>query len=61
MFLRTQFVFYDFGEPLPSFFMDYLAVMALFVYIGHYMAEGIARYSKRKKTLFYESLQKARD
>lgn len=50
MFLRTQFVFYDFWEPLPSFFMDYLAVMALFVCIGHYMAKGIVGFSKRKKT-----------
>ena len=50
MFLRTQFVFYDFGEPLPSFFKDYLAVMALFVCIGHYLAKGMAGYSKRKNT-----------
>ena len=49
MFLRTQFVFYDFGEPLPSFFTDYLTVMALFVCIGHYMAKGIAGVSKRKQ------------
>ena len=49
MFLRTQFVFYDFGEPLPSFFMDYLAVMALFVCIGHYFAKGIAGFSKEIK------------
>ena len=51
MFLRKQFVFYDFGEPLPSFFMDYLAVMALFVCIGHYLAKGIAGYSKRKQEI----------
>ena len=49
MFLRTQFVFYDFGEPLPSFFKDYLAVMALFVCIGYYLAKGIVGYSKRKQ------------
>lgn len=41
MFLKTQFVFYDFGEPLPLFLMDYLAVMALFVCVGHYLAKGI--------------------
>ena len=51
MFLRTQFVFYDFGEPLPLFFKDYLAVMALFVCIGHYLAKGIAGYSKRKQEI----------
>ena len=50
MFLRTRFVFYDFWEPLPSFFMDYLAVMALFVCVGHCMAKGIVGFSKRKKT-----------
>ena len=51
MFLRTQFVFYDFGEPLPLFFKDYMAVMALFVCIGHYLAKGIAGYSKRKQEI----------
>ena len=51
MFLRIQFVFYDFGEPLSSFFMDYLAVMALFVCIGHYLAKGIVWYSKRKQKI----------
>lgn len=52
MFLRTQFVFYDFGEPLPLFFMDYLAVMALFVCIGHYLTKGIAWYSIKKENSF---------
>lgn len=51
MFLRTQFVFYDFEEPLHSFFMDYLAAMVLFVCIGHYLAKGIARVSKRKQEI----------
>ena len=46
MFLKTQFVFYDFEEPLPLFLMDYLAVMALFVCVGHYLAKGIAELSK---------------
>ena len=51
MFLRTQFAFYDFGEPLLSFFIDYLAVMTLFVCIGHYLAKGIAGLSKRKQEI----------
>ena len=51
MFLRTQFVFYDFAEPPPSFFMDYLAVMALFVGIGHYLTKGIATVFKRKQEI----------
>ena len=31
MFLKTQFVFFDFGEPLLLFLTDYLAIMGLFV------------------------------
>ena len=50
MFLRTQFVFYDFGDPLSSFFMDYLAVMALFVCIGNYIAKVIVWFLKRNTT-----------
>lgn len=34
--LKTPFVFFDFEEPLILFFLDYLAVMGLFVCIGHY-------------------------
>lgn len=31
MFLRSQFVFFDFEEPLVFFFLDYLAIKGLFV------------------------------
>ena len=41
LFLRTQFVFFDFEEPLPLFFLDYLAAMGLFVWIGHYLAKAV--------------------
>jgi len=36
MLLKTPFVFFDFDEPLIFFYLDYLAVMGLFVCIGHY-------------------------
>lgn len=36
MLLKTPFVFFDFDEPLFFFYLDYLAVMGLFVCIGHY-------------------------
>lgn len=35
MLLRNQFVFFDFEEPLALFLADYIAVMGLFVMIGH--------------------------
>ena len=39
MLLKTPFVFFDFDEPLIFFYLDYLAVMGLFVCIGHYSAK----------------------
>ena len=36
MLLKTPFVFFDFDEPPIFFFLDYLAVMGLFVCLGHY-------------------------
>lgn len=45
MLLKNQFVFFDFGEPLMLFLLDYVAVMGLFVFIGHYLAEGMKRMS----------------
>ena len=35
MLLRNQFVFFDFEEPLVYFYLDYLAVMGLFIWIGN--------------------------
>ncbi len=46
MFLKIHFVFFDFGEPLFFFFLDYMAVMGLFIFLGHYLA-GIFRKIKR--------------
>ncbi len=48
MFLRNQFVFFDFEEPLIFFFGDYLAVMGLFVFIGHYLARAAQHAKKRR-------------
>ena len=43
MLLKNQFVFFDFDEPLMLFLLDYMAVMGLFVSIGHYLAEGMKK------------------
>ena len=47
MFLKTQFAFFDFGEPLKWFFLDYIAVMVLFASIGYCMIKG-CHYMNRK-------------
>lgn len=49
MFLKIQFVFFDFVEPLIFFLLDYVAVMGLFVFIGHYLAEILKRWSRKRK------------
>ena len=39
MLLKTQFVFFDFDEPMIFFLIDYIAAMALFIFIGHYLVK----------------------
>lgn len=46
MLLRNQFVFFDFDEPLFLFLIDYISVMGLFVFIGHYLAETLKLFGK---------------
>lgn len=43
MLLRNQFVFFDFEEPLLLFFLDYAAVMGLFVAVGHYVSQALKK------------------
>jgi len=51
MFLKNEFVFFDFEEPLVLFFLDYLAVMGLFVFLGHYFVEFLKYLSQKRKRL----------
>lgn len=49
MFLKNEFVFFNFEEPLAFFLLDYIAVMALFVFIGHYLKELLKRHSRKRR------------
>ncbi|MDE7156444.1 MAG: DUF4405 domain-containing protein [Lachnospiraceae bacterium] len=51
MLLKNQFVFFDFEEQLLLFLLDYIAVMGLFVFIGHYLSEILKKLQKRKPTV----------
>lgn len=51
MLLKNQFVFFDFEEPLMLFLLDYISVMGLFVFIGHYLSEILKKLRKRKQTI----------
>ncbi len=35
MFGKVMFVFFDFSEPFVFYYLDYLAVMILFMTLGH--------------------------
>ena len=43
LLLQNQFVFFDFGEPLIFFLLDYLAVMGLFIFLGHFLGKLLKR------------------
>lgn len=45
MFLRNPFVFFDYGEPVIFFILDYLTIMGLFVFIGHYLTAFLKKTS----------------
>lgn len=51
MFLKNEFVFFNFEEPLVFFFLDYIAVMGLFVFLGHYFAEFLKWLSRKRKRI----------
>jgi len=48
MFHRIQYSFFDYSEPPIFFFIDYLAIMGLFVFLAYYIGKLIRRYSGRK-------------
>ena len=46
MLMLDHFVFFDFDEPIIFFIADYVAVMGLFVFIGHYSAKYLRQVRK---------------
>lgn len=48
MLLINQYVFFDFSEPLIFFFVDYLAIMGLFICVGHYISLILRKTPSRK-------------
>lgn len=47
LFLKIQFVFFDFEEPLIFFILDYMEIMGLFICIGRYLAAGLKKIRKK--------------
>ena len=49
MLLKIQFAFFDFEEPLILLLLDYIAIMTLFVFAGHYLSV-LMKYLRKKKS-----------
>ena len=49
MLLQTEFVFLDFSEPIPLFYLDYLAMTGTFIFLAYYISMLLRKLSKKKK------------
>ncbi len=43
MFLRSEFVFLDYREPLWSFYLDYISLLGLWLFLAHYLSKGLRK------------------
>jgi len=51
MLMTSSFVFFDFEKPVPLFFIEYIAIMGLFVFLAHYGFKGVQRITRRKTSV----------
>lgn len=51
MLMLDHFVFFDFDEPIVFFIADYIAVMGMLVFVGHYVAAGLKRIQRNRKCM----------
>lgn len=49
MLLRSHFVFFNYEEPLILFLIDYVAIMGVFIFIGHYVSKILKWMGRKKK------------
>lgn len=47
LFLQTEFVFLDYNESKLLFYLDYLAIMGLFIFIAHYGSRLMLKINRR--------------
>lgn len=48
LFLQSEFVFLDYGEPVWSFYLDYICLMGLWVFLAHYLSKGLRKLGGKK-------------
>lgn len=49
MFLRSYFVFFNFEEPIVLFFLDYAAIMIMFILSGEFVSYLLKKLNIRKR------------
>ncbi len=49
MLLQTQFVFLDFGESIPFFYLDYLAMMGTFIFLAYSVSALLRKIQTKKR------------
>ena len=49
MFLRVEFAFLDFSEPIALFYIDYLTMMGLFIFASHHISRLLRKYGGKRK------------
>lgn len=51
LFLKSEFVFLDYEEPIWSFYLDYICLMGLWIFLGHYLSKGLRKLGGNKKAV----------
>ena len=49
LFLQSEFVFLDYEEPIWSFYLDYICLMALWVFLAHSLSKGLRKLGSSRK------------
>ncbi|WP_278942764.1 DUF4405 domain-containing protein [Anaerotruncus colihominis] len=49
LFLRSEFVFLDYEEPLWSFYLDYCCLMGLWVFLAHTLSKGLRKLAGNRR------------
>lgn len=49
MLVRTRFAFLDFSEPIPLFYLDYLAMMGACIFLAYYGVALVRRLCGRRQ------------
>lgn len=48
MLMLEHYVFFDFSKPIIFFVLDYIAVIGLFVFVGHYVTNALRKIGQNK-------------